>query len=59
MDRLTLLNLGWQLSQDLSRLLTAQLHDHKAVEQKQIDDIQNHLDVVELLLQAQANNWRA
>ena len=56
MDRLTLLDLGWQLSQDLSKLLTAQLHDRKAVEQKQIDDVQNHLDVVELLLRQRS--WR-
>lgn len=48
MDRKTLLDLGWQLSQDLAKLLA--LQQYKQATQQQIDDVQNHLDVVELLL---------
>ena len=57
MDRKTLLDLGWQLSQDMAKLLTQQLHDRKAVEQEQINDVENHLEVIELLLSQLS--WKA
>jgi len=55
MDRKVLLDVGWQLSQDLAKLLT--LQQYKQATQQQIDDVQNHLDVVELLLAQQS--WKA
>lgn len=57
MDRKELLDLSWQLSQDLAKLLTQRLHDQKAVAQEQLDDIENHLEVVELLLASYT--WKA
>lgn len=57
MDRKVLLDAGWQLSQDLARLLTLQLHDPKAVQQAQLDDVEDHLEVVEVLLGS--FNWHA
>lgn len=55
MDRKELLDLGWQLSQDMAKLLT--LQQYKQVTQQQVDDVQDHLDVVELLLRQLS--WRA
>jgi len=57
MDRKELLDAGWQLSQDWARLLTVQLHNPKAVQQAQLDDIEDHLEVVEVLLGSY--NWKA
>jgi hypothetical protein len=55
MDRKELLDMGWQLSQDLAKLLN--LQQYKQATQEQINDVQNHLDVVELLLSR--ISWRA